>query len=44
MLEVELDKLLSSSELESLDEELDKDDEDEDSFEDLEEESTLTLP
>ncbi len=32
LLEVELDKLLSSSELESLDEELDKDNEDEDSF------------
>jgi hypothetical protein len=36
-LEEELDKLLSSLELESLDEELDEDNEDEDSFENLEE-------
>ncbi len=41
MLEEELDKLLSSLELESLDEELDKDDEDEDSFENLEEVSAI---
>ncbi len=34
-MEKELDKLLSSLELESLDEEIDKDDEDEDSFENL---------
>ena len=40
-MEEELDKLLSSSELESLDEELDKDDEDEDSFENLEEVSAI---
>ncbi len=37
MLEEKLDKLLSSSELRLLDEELDKDNEDEDSFENLEE-------
>ena len=36
-LDDELDKLLSSLELRLLDEELDKDDEDEDSFENLEE-------
>jgi hypothetical protein len=36
-LEEELEKLLSSSELESLDEELNEDNEDEDSFENLEE-------
>ncbi len=41
MLEEELDKLLSASELESLGEELDKDDEDEDSFENLEEVSAI---
>ncbi len=41
MLEEELDKLLSSLELESLDEELDKDDEDEDSFENLKEVSAI---
>jgi hypothetical protein len=41
LLEEELDKLLSSLELESLDEELDKDDEDEDSFENLEEVSAI---
>ncbi len=41
MLEVEHDKLLSSSELELLDEELDKDNEDEDSFENLEEVSAI---
>ncbi len=41
MLEVELDKLLSSLKLESLDEELDKDNEDEDSFENLEEVSAI---
>ncbi len=41
MLEEELDKLLSSSELESLDKELDKDNEDEDSFENLEEVSAI---
>ncbi len=40
-MEVELDKLLSSLELESLDEELDKDDEDENSFENLEEVSAI---
>jgi hypothetical protein len=39
--EEELDKLLSSSELESLDEELDKDNEDEDSFENFEEVSAI---
>jgi hypothetical protein len=43
LLEEEIDKLLLSSELESLDEELDKDDEDEDSFEDLEEVSAIDL-
>jgi hypothetical protein len=36
-LDDELDKLLSSLELRLLDEELDEDDEDEDSFENLEE-------
>jgi hypothetical protein len=36
-LDDELDKLLSSLELRLLDEEIDKDDEDEDSFENLEE-------
>ncbi len=36
-MEEELEKLLSSSELESLDEELNEDNEDEDSFENLEE-------
>ncbi len=41
MLEVELDKLLSSLELELLDEELDDDNEDEDSFENLEEVSAI---
>ncbi len=41
MSEEELDKLLSSSELESLDEELDKDNEDEDSFENFEEVSAI---
>ncbi len=41
MLEVELDKLLVSSELELLDEELDEDNEDEDSFENLEEVSAI---
>jgi hypothetical protein len=41
LLEEELDKLLSSLELESLDEELDKDDEDEDSFENLKEVSAI---
>ncbi len=41
MLEEELDKLLSSSELESLDDELDKDNEDEDSFENLEDVSAI---
>ncbi len=40
-MEEELDKLLSSSELESLDEELDEDDKDEDSFENLEEVSAI---
>ncbi len=37
----ELDKLLSSLELRSLDEKLDEDDEDEDSFENLEERSSI---
>ncbi len=37
MLKEELEELLSSSELELLDEELDEDDENEDSFENLEE-------
>ena len=37
----ELDKLFSSLELELLDEELDKDDEDKDSFENLEEVSAI---
>ncbi len=41
MLEVELDKLLSSLELELLDEELDDDNQDEDSFENLEEVSAI---
>ncbi len=41
MLEKEIDELLSSSELESLDEELDKDNEDEESFENLEEVSAI---
>jgi hypothetical protein len=41
LLEDELDELLSSSELESLDEEFDEDDEDEDSFENLEEVSAI---
>ncbi len=40
-MEVDLDKLLSSLELEPLDEELDEDYEDEDSFENLEEVSTI---
>jgi hypothetical protein len=40
-LEEELDELLSSLELELLDKELDKDDEDEDSFENLEEVSAI---
>ncbi len=40
-LEEELDKLLSSSEMELFDEELDKEDEDEDSFENLEEVSAI---
>ncbi len=40
-MEEELDKLLSSSELRSLDEELDKDNEDKDSFENLEEVSAI---
>jgi hypothetical protein len=40
-LEVKLDKLLSSLELELLDEELYDDDEDEDSFENLEEVSAI---
>jgi hypothetical protein len=40
-LEEELDKLLSSLELRLLDEELDKGDEDEDSFENLEEVSGI---
>jgi hypothetical protein len=40
-LDDELDKLLSSLELRWLDEELDKDDEDEDSFENLEEWSSI---
>ena len=40
-MEEELDKLLSSSELESLDEELEEDNEDEDSFENLEEVSAI---
>ncbi len=41
MLEEELDELLSSSDLESLDEELDKDNEDEISFDNLEEVSAI---
>ncbi len=41
MLEEELDELLSSLELESLDEELDEDNEDEDPFENLEEVSAI---
>ncbi len=41
MLEEELDKLLSSSGLELLDEELDEDNEDEDSCENLEEVSAI---
>ncbi len=41
MLEEELDELLSSSELEQLDEELDEDNQDEDSFENLEEVSAI---
>ncbi len=40
-MEEELDELLSSLELRSLDEELDKDDEDENSFENLEEVSAI---
>ena len=40
-MEVELDKLLSSLELRLLDEELDEDNEDEDSFENLEEISAI---
>jgi hypothetical protein len=40
-LEEELDKLLSSSKLRLLDEELDKDEKDEDSFENLEEVSAI---
>ncbi len=43
MLEEELDKLLSLLELEYLDEELDKDNEDENSFENLEEVSAIDL-
>ncbi len=41
MLEEELDELLSSSELELLDEEIDEDNEDEDSFENLEDVSAI---
>ncbi len=41
MLEEELDKLLSSLELELLDEELEEDNEDEDSIENLEEVSAI---
>jgi hypothetical protein len=41
LLEEELDELLSSLELESLDEELDEDNEDEDPFENLEEVSAI---
>ncbi len=41
MLEEELDELLSSSELRLLDEELEEDNEDEDSFENLEEVSAI---
>ncbi len=42
-MEEELDELLSSSELRLLDEELDKDNEDEDSFENLEEVSAIKI-
>ncbi len=41
LLDNELDKLLPSLELRLLDEELDKDDEEKDSFEDLEEKSAI---
>jgi hypothetical protein len=41
LLEEELDELLSSSELRLLDEELEEDNEDEDSFENLEEVSAI---